>query len=356
MTSPGLTSPFRGLGRYSRAAEWWEYKLVPIFSIFYATAAVLDVGLLSLWPAALLLLLALAPGATYVSVVNDLTDREADRAAGKPNRMEAAPAWLAAVIVGGTVLVGAAFLIAWRGSPVLFGCYLAAWTAYSLYSWPPVRLKERGFWGVLADAAGAHVFPTLVALLMVFRSLDRPIDYAWLFAVAAWSLGYGLRGILRHQINDAENDRRAGVRTFVQRRSVSAAVRVGVWAAFPIEVAGLTVVLLRLGSPWAVAGLMLYVLVEVVKWRLWKTPVVVVGRPGPHLIVGQGYYEALLPLSLLVASALRSPADVAFLAAHVVLFPNRITTLVADMARLARALFGRAGYDVRRAFGRAFRR
>jgi len=32
-----------------RADEWWEYKLVPVLSIFYATALVLHVSVSSLW-------------------------------------------------------------------------------------------------------------------------------------------------------------------------------------------------------------------------------------------------------------------------------------------------------------------
>ena len=81
----------------SRAGEWWEYKLVPIFGIFYATALYLKLPILWLWPAALTLLLALVPGAVFVSLINDLTDKAEDAAAGKRNRMagrsggEAAP-------------------------------------------------------------------------------------------------------------------------------------------------------------------------------------------------------------------------------------------------------------------------
>src|SRR5207244_8174700 len=66
-----------------RADEWWEYKLVPILSTFYATALVLHVAVSSLWVGALSLLLAIVPAAIYASVINDVTDLAGDLEAGK---------------------------------------------------------------------------------------------------------------------------------------------------------------------------------------------------------------------------------------------------------------------------------
>src|SRR5207253_754828 len=66
--------------RLVRAEEWWEYKLVPILTAFYATALVLGVSVISLWSAALSLLLAIVPAAVYASLINDLTARRDDAA------------------------------------------------------------------------------------------------------------------------------------------------------------------------------------------------------------------------------------------------------------------------------------
>src|SRR5260370_18482445 len=74
-----------GLIRLIRADEWWEYKLVPILSTFYATALVLHVAVSSLWVSALSLLLAIVPAAIYASVINDVTDLAGDLEAGKRN-------------------------------------------------------------------------------------------------------------------------------------------------------------------------------------------------------------------------------------------------------------------------------
>ncbi len=97
------------LREVARAGEWWEYKLVPIFAIFYATALTLGMPLSSLWGAALTLLAALVPGAVYVSVLNDLTDLKEDAAAGKANRLASRSAPAVAMLLAVPVAVGLAF-------------------------------------------------------------------------------------------------------------------------------------------------------------------------------------------------------------------------------------------------------
>lgn len=46
-------------------------------------------------------------------------------------------------------------------SPIAVLLYLANWVVFTLYSIPPVQLKTRGIWGVLADTCGGQLLPTL---------------------------------------------------------------------------------------------------------------------------------------------------------------------------------------------------
>ena len=322
--------------RSVRAGEWWDYKLVPLLTAFYATVALLERPIASLWPAALILLLALVPGAAFVSLLNDLTDVEEDRAAGKANRMAGRPLAfrIAAIVV--PVAAGILFLILWRDDPLLTAAYLAAWIAFALYSLPPVRLKARGFPGVLADAAGAHLFPTLVAMLLAFRAAGAPIDPVWIAAGAAWAFGYGLRGILWHQLSDRDNDRAAGVRTFAQRHPRRLAARVGAWFAFPLELAGLAVLIWKLGSPLPFLFLALSLhLVWLRVWRWSMRAVLVEPRP-KYLILMHEYYDVFLPLAILLDSAARFPIDWLVLAAHLLAFHRRPLETVEDVRTLWR--------------------
>jgi 4-hydroxybenzoate polyprenyltransferase len=332
--------PFRGrLAAAARAGEWWEYKIAPILAFFYATAFLVEAPLLALAPALLLLLAALVPGAVYVSVLNDLTDREEDRKAGKANRLAGASAWLPFAAIGPAVAAGLAVAWMWRGDPPLLGCYLAAWTAFTLYSLPPVRLKTRGVAGLAADAAGAHLFPTLVAVLLAFRAAGVPVDPLWLAAVGLWAFAHGLRGILWHQLLDSKADEAAGVRTFVQRVPRARAIALGHYLAWPAELLALTMLLWKLGAAGPPIALILYAILVRQRLRIFRMRAIVVEPHPRFLLLLQEYYILFLPLSLLVGSALRRPEDGLVLVAHLLLFPIAAATAVRDAWKLRRSGF-----------------
>jgi hypothetical protein len=57
----------------------------------------------------------------------------------------------------------------------------------------------------------------------------------WLLIIGLWSLCYGLRGIVWHQIVDAQADRLSNTGTFVARHGEKRAARLIKWAVFPME-------------------------------------------------------------------------------------------------------------------------
>ena len=327
------------LGAAMRAGEWWEYKIAPILALFYATALLAGASLLALAPTLLLLLAALVPGAVYVSVLNDLTDRDEDRKAGKANRMAGASAWLALAAIGPAVAAGLAVAWYWSGDKLLVGCYLAAWISFTLYSLPPFRLKTRGVAGLAADAAGAHLFPTLVAILLAFRAAGAPVDLLWLSAAGLWAFAHGLRGILWHQLLDSEADEAAGVRTFVQRVPRARAVALGHYLAWPAELAGLALLLWKLGAAGPLIGLLLYALLVRQRVKIFRVQAMVVEPRPRYLLLLQEYYLLFLPLSLLVEAMLRRPADGLLLLAHLILFPIGAAAALRDVWKLRRSGF-----------------
>lgn len=306
-----------------RAGEWWEYKLVPILSAFYATAVMLRVPLVSIWTTAIVILLAMVPGAAYVSVINDLTDREDDLAAGKKNRTIGKSRAAIALLIFVTTGFGVVFSWLWRADMLLLSCYLAAWLAFSLYSLPPFRFKKRGILGVLCDASGAHLFPTVVATILTFRAAHSVVDMRWLVSVGVWAFAYGLRGILWHQLSDAEADRNAGVRTFAQRHSPHVVARLGAWIVFPVELLAFAAMLWQLRSAWPLAALALYAFLVLRRMTVWKKRAVVAApKPNFFIVLGE-YYEVFFPVALLVDAAIRHRLDAIVLAVHLLLFPNR---------------------------------
>lgn len=311
------------LSRLVRAGEWWEHKLVPILCGYYATALMLGRPLTEGWSALLVFLLSLVPGAAYVSVVNDLTDLAADARAGKPNRMAGRSAGFRAAVLLSCLAAGAIFFWLWRDRALLIALYGAAWIAFALYSVPPVRLKVRGFGGVVADAAGAHLFPTLLAAALAFASAGARPSGVWTGAVALWALGYGLRSNLWHQLLDRRADRAAGLDTFAVRESGPNRMRIAILASFVAELGGLAILIAGAAPALLLLALLAYLLLVRRRVRLWRMHAVLAKPRQDYLIFLHEYYDVFLPLALLAAASLAHPADVLLLAAHLALFHGR---------------------------------
>lgn len=311
-----------------RLGEWWEHKLAPMLGTAYATAYLVNTSLLKAAPILLLTLASIAVGGAYVSVVNDLTDLESDRRAGKSNRLADLPRWLPVAAIAAFVAAGCVIgAVAWRHDLAALVIYGAAWTAFSLYSIPPFRFKARSWAGVLSDASGAHLLPHLLMALVVFRHAHHRVAIWWMVLVGAWSLAVGVRGAIMHQLGDVEADRRAGIRAFGALHP-KLAHDLGLRVAFPIELLALAGLLAGAHNPLAIALLPVYVLVERHRQQVLARAVSFVTPAQGRRWAMQTYYAALYPLAFLVAASIRRPADLIVLAAHVLLFRQELIGIV----------------------------
>src|SRR5258708_25343141 len=109
---------------------WWEHKLSPILATIYATAVLSGIPFPSLWPVVALALPALIVCASYVSILNDLTDAKDDQASGKPVRWPGETRIYPALLLAGCMAAGSVFLIIWRKDVLLFSTYLLSWLAF----------------------------------------------------------------------------------------------------------------------------------------------------------------------------------------------------------------------------------
>jgi 4-hydroxybenzoate polyprenyltransferase len=323
----------------ARTSEWWAYKFAPVLATAYATAALGRASLWPLLPLLLLLLLSLTVGAVYVSLLNDWTDRADDAASQKANRLAHKSGAFVAGALGLCLGAGLAFgYYFWQVSPAASLLYLGAWLAYSLYSLPPFRLKKRGFWGVLADAGGAHFFPQLLtALLLSYWSTGRASGW-WLLAVGGWALGCGIRNIMWHQLGDEAHDAEAGVATFVTLRGRAVAKRVAAWLAFPLEVAAFALLLGLSQLLLPLALLAFYAGLEWFRHRVWNVHLVVAEPEPNHRILLNEYYEVFYPLAFLLVQTSRYPADGLVLGLHLLLFGRHLWRSVQSIGLVLAAL------------------
>jgi len=320
--------------------EWWEYKIIPTLAIFYATMLYADAPTYEVLSPLVILILAIAAAAAYVSLSNDWADRADDAAAGKVNRLAGTSPISALSMMAPSLIIGLLVGWWWRANFSLLFAYGAIWLVFSLYSLEPFRLKARGLLGVLADAFGAHVLPALTAVLLVFASVGRSVDNYWVVAVSLWALGYGLRGILWHQLSDAENDRLSATPTFVQRATPQIAARIGRFVALPLEISGLVAFLWLLAAPTPFIALLLYAgLVFSRRKRFGMTIIIVAPKPR-YLLILHEYYDVFLPLSLLVTAVLRRHDAWIILVLHCLVFPARWTAMLRDVWKMRKFLLG----------------
>ena len=331
---------WREILRTVRAAERWEFKLGPILAIIYATAFLLGLSIISLWPVALIVMVALTAFAVYVSVINDFTDRADDMASGKTNRLVGKSLTFIATVLAVCILSGVVVATYWRHEPLLLLLYFTSWAVFTLYSFPPIRLKKRGGWGVLADACGAHLFPTLLAAAAVYRWTQRPFDAIWFVSIGVWALSFGIRGILWHQLNDLPHDKRIDLQTFARTHKTRSLQRLGNFIIFPIELAAFALMLWRTRCVIAITFVGLYALLNLFRKRFFGSSFcVAMPKSEFHHIVMHEYYEVLFPLAFILASANQHPLDLVVLVVHGLLFPKRWKATAMEIALILRALW-----------------
>ena len=302
-----------------RADTWWEFKVPVFLGVAYLSALVGGISFSRAWLDFLAVLIAIIPLASYVCVINDLTDESSDRAAGKSNRMAGGSvvfkaSWLGACFLGGL----AAVYFCFGGNTPALLLYVANWMAFALYSVPPFRLKERGAAGVVADACGGMVLPTLWSALLV----DPSASAAFLSCLAVWALAFGLRGIIFHQLGDLSADRTAGVRTMAVRLGVANLRTLVLFVIFPVELISLGCLLWWGGSTFAAPLLGAYVLLQFALWK-WLRIRTVVAEPLPRSrLMLLKYYQVWFPLTSVLALSMQDLNALLCLPLHALLFPG----------------------------------
>lgn len=206
----------------TRVMEWWEYKIT--LFLFVGLLIILEHGnqvYISSVFYLFILLAAIVNGSIFVSLINDFTDLEDDKKAGKNNRLYGYSKTNSILLILITLAIGILFCLFLLPNYLAICLYIGAYLSFTFYSVPPIRLKNRGIFGVLADSLGAHVFPTLFIWAGMNHYTGSNIDWAILAVIAVWSISFGLRGIMNHQFQDLIHDKATFTKTFLTKLNAS---------------------------------------------------------------------------------------------------------------------------------------
>lgn len=329
----------RKLVRFARLAEWWEYKLCPLLAVAYATMLFSEMPVYQFVGSILLVLFAVAVGAVYVSFINDITDIEEDLRVGKRTGiMSVQPRWRWIFPV---LCLSVGTAVCWYLWPDWHSMmwYIMAWISFSLYSIKPFRFKQRGILGVIADASGAHLFPSLFVVSVIFYQIPEQAKLGWELSVGIWSFSYGVRGILWHQFIDKANDCEAGIKTFANLVSNRSAKHLE-GPLLGVELLAFGSMLFHINLPIVYVLLVVYGFVVYLRAHFFalKPVIFLVPRKRPYQLMMLDGYQVFLPLALLLHIMITQPWGWLILIGHFILFPVGIKRLITDLFRIFSSL------------------
>lgn len=310
--------------RMIRLGDWWIYKLSPLMALAYATVLRLELDIWVYFPPLFVVLLGMFLGASYASVINNFFDWEEDAAAGKENYFIGRSATFRFAVLGLSLASLAAYLFAFVSDPYLWLIYLLNILLFALYSVPPLRLKNRGFWGVLMMGLGESLLPKLFAVFFISKASGLDLPPAWLVAALVWALALGLRNILLHQFQDRLQDQKVALSTFLTKNE-GKRVRNGVrFVLFPLEIVGLVALLLQVQSWWPWAFLLFYAWTDYMRVRHKGQSLTLLKPSHNQRVILQEFYDFFFPLAFLAAAAVVNPLNWLAFLGHALLCGQRL--------------------------------
>lgn len=267
-------------------------------------------------------------------LVNDLFDVDQDLASGADSLIANRQTFK---VVRKFLIV---ILLAWLpwlwlpSNPLILSLLILEFVLFLCYSMPPIRLKDRGALGLIADSLYSYTISNAVALL-VFAKLAQfqmPIWFTGLWV--AWSFTVGLRQILGHQIEDLSRDQLAGIRTFVSIHGWKQSFAILERLLLPIETSFFVTILIFISrnSPAIIPGFLLFTVL--VLWKQHLTGI----RPVFDLLQSPSterlffinntllhrFYTQCMPLLAIVPLILKNPQYFTLAVMHYALFQNSL--------------------------------
>lgn len=265
-------------------------------------------------------------------VLNDYYDIESDRVSGKKNSLSdsgiSAGIILVPLIIG---LVAWAFLPIRTGATVLFALQIVA---LFFYSAPPLRLKQRAAWGVLADAFYGHINPVFITLttFIISYTCGGLEGLAFFSLVFICTLLKGVRNILLHQLDDRKKDSKGGINTFVVKNGALFSLNL-INKLLPAEAffTFCLAIAISVAFPPFFLSILLFTVFTYLKFSGWKLAYLPKRQlKFKFLYFLNDYYEGWVPVFFLILLSVQNHNFLFILVAHLILFPAFITKLKSD--------------------------
>lgn len=252
-------------------------------------------------------------------IMNDIKDFKDDLQNNKPNLFNKFSNFQSVILVVIFVLLS---IFPWLYLPIdKYTFYLLAieFLLFYVYAFPPFRLKEKGFLGIITDALYAQVVPCLLAIYTFSKIANTILPLKLLALYAIWLLFVGMRNIIKHQVEDFDNDIKTKTKTFVTVYGIGYSKKINLNYLFPIEFILFISLLIIIKTPYFI----------VLLGYLFYTTTLFIKRNKTNKIdlfqfintrVFNEFYEIHLPIILLVTFSYFHSFFVIILIFNVILF------------------------------------
>ncbi len=195
----------------------------------------------------------------------------------------------------------------------------AEFLLFYLYAFPPFRLKEKGIFGVITDAFYAQLIPCLLAIYTFSKIGNTILNFDVIVLYAIWLMFVGVRNILKHQVEDFENDNKTKTKTFVTIYGIEYSKKLSTRFLFPFELIIFISLLLIIRTPYFVVLIIyiLYITALIVKRNETNEADLF------HFIntrIFNEFYEIHLPIILLICFSFSNPIFIIILILNLLLF------------------------------------
>jgi len=329
------------LKNFMRISNWWHYKAAPLMAFIYAKTFINEVTPYELLPSSVVFFIAVIGIASLGHFINDLADIKEDNMSGKENfaaKMTFTQKILSAVLL---LFLSIAPWFYLKTNALIIILLLLQISLYIIYSFKPFRLKNRHFWGVLADAMYGHIVPALV-VLAVFSYYGTHRNFFSLVnsfstILIIWLLTKGMRNIILHQIDDRKKDKQVMVNTFVVKFGVVFSLNLINRFILPLELIAFVILVSLAGNtfPLFYIFLMAFLIFTIIKFSLWKIFVLPPRQMRfKFLFFLNDFYEDWLPIVMLIYLINSNHYFVFYLMAHLLFFPKTVVNFAKDIKLL----------------------
>ncbi len=289
-----------------RLNNWWQYKIPPLIAVFLFSKMVSGpedtIGLLGQF---CLLFLWMISAASFGYYVNDFSDIEEDNLAGKKNLVQILHykyRVLVFFLMGMVVIAFQLLLNAPTSLPFILAILQMA--LFVIYSVRPVRLKERFIAGVICDALYAHLLPTLIVFITAAYLIPESLYKSMIGLLIMWQLLQGVRNILLHHINDADNDEKSDTNNLAVRFGASNLLLLSNYVIAPVEALCFFLLLFKIDSGLLAACLLSALAVWVIRiiltWNKGENFLHQVNAQNISLWLLNSFYEQIVPVVAII--------------------------------------------------------